>query len=395
MILFLIFTLLLILYSYRDKEALRFVGLGYFLGLIIYLFKLLEVGFDRINYFISDEIGYYYQYGNPFIDSTKEDRLVWYAINYFENNFDLGGAIGIKLINIPITILGIIWLARIFDKQIKYQNFILCVPYLLILMTMNLRDCLIIAMVCGFVYNLDEFKIKKIILKIIFLVTIFYLRPVMAFILILTTFFFFFFKKKRIKKNKQIGRGPVRRFVILSILLPVLYFTLQTTINQKIVRYISYVEYNFFDSKKYEERIAAKDVVSLATSNNIIVNVFYGSLRYIGSPIPTSLLSRIFKGGGKYGQTDDITRMINQILYYYFLIYIFFNFWHIKLVFKKLTTPQIIILSFFFCHLLIYSFLAFGGTHQRTKIPFQLFIFIIYSLIIYNKKNENYCIRKN
>jgi len=393
MILFLIFTLFLIFYSYKDKEALRFVGLGYFLGVIIYLIKLFEVGFDRIPYFISDENGYYYQYGNPFLDSTKVDRIVWYAINYFERNFDLGGDIGIKLLNIPITILGIILLGRIFKNQIKYRNFILCVPYLLILMTMNLRDCLIITIASGFVYNLDGFKIKKIILQLIFLITIFYLRPVMAFIMILTTLFFFFFKKKRVKKNKQIGLGTIRSFAIISILLPVLYFTLQATISRKVVRYMYYVEQNFGNSKKYEERIAAKGVVSLATSDNIIVNVFYGSLRYVGAPIPTSLLSRILKGEGNYGQTDDITRMLNQIIYYYFLMYIFFNFRQIKLVVKKLTTPQVIILSFFFCHLLIYSFLAFGGTHQRTKIPFQLFIFIIYSLISYNKKNENYSIR--
>jgi len=392
MILFFTLSILLLIYVRNDKKAFSFILIAYLLGIIVYVFKLTEFTFGTIEYLISDEAGYFYQKNYSF-QLTKSDRLIWYAINYFENHYDIAGIIGIKFINIPITIMGLIWLGKIFEGKIRYINFIIYIPYLLILMTMNLRDMLIITAAIGFVYYLQYPRLRNLMYMLFLLIVVFFLRPVMAFIIILITVVVLFFLQKG-KKN-VLSKRKLYRIIFILILLSASYFLLQTKINNTIVRYIVYVEYNFYNKKKYNERVKQKDVEKLASSNNLIVNAFYGSLRYIGAPIPTSLLLRILKGGGKFGITDDIIRMINQLFYYCFLIYISINLRTFKKIIKYLSIPQIIILLWLLSYLFVYSFLAFGGTHQRTKIPFQLFIYLIFALIVHFKKYENYSFRKN
>lgn len=386
MILFLFLTVTLIIYSREDKEALRFVYFAYFLGLLIYSFKLIEHGFNRIDYFISDEAGYYYQIEGYFFNLEKIDRLFWYALNYFVKKYDFLSHIGIKLINIPITSFGIIWLSRIFKNKIKYQSFILCVPYILVMMTLNLRDCLLLTSACGFVYQLESIKLKNIIFQAVFFIIIYFLRPVTSFVLLIVTILFLFTAKDLRIKN----------LVYISIFTSFLYLSFQSSFNEKISRYYYYTEYNFSaDSKAYDDRVNSKGVADFITSENVISNTLFGALRYLVTPIPTSLLLRISEGGGKFGTTDDLVRVINQILYYYFLGYIFLNIRYLKLTVTMLTPNQLIILSYFFTHLFIYSFISFGGSHQRNKIPFQMFIFIVYALILFYKKHENIKFSKN
>jgi len=159
------------------------------------------------------------------------------------------------------------------------------------------------------------------------------------------------------------------------------YFAYGSLLTDIYTKYNRYINYNFGKDEIYGERLDSKGVHYLEYRGNRIYNLAVGGLRYILTPLPTSLAKRLMHGGGKFGFTDDLVRVIHQTLYFYIMGYIIFNYKLIIPFIKSMREVQIFVMLTLLSNLAIYSFLAFGGTHQRTKFPFQLAVFIIYLTI--------------
>jgi hypothetical protein len=384
MILFLLLTIFLFIYVRNDKAAVRLIFHAYIASFAILLMKQVEVAGGFINYFISDEVGYYFSD----ISSLRydKDRALWYLINIYIRDYDIFGELGIKLINIPIASLGIIYLARIFGVVNKYYRFIYAVPYLLVLMTMNLRDVFLLTAIISFAYNLPYLKLSRLLVFLILLLVVIYLRPVMIFVMLIAG-------GLTILRSTIKTRGVQTKEVIyfLSgtvVLLLSVYSLFGSRLINLFDKYSTYVDYNYNAEKEYGARLEEKGVDFLDVRGDRWYNYSVGGMRYILSPLPSSLMLRLSQGGGTYGMTDDFIRFLNQLCYYYFLVMLAINFRYFRKIIRNLTNSQMFIMFMLASNLAIYSFLSYGGTHQRTKVPFQLFIFIMFILLKQQKEKK-------
>jgi hypothetical protein len=117
-------------------------------------------------------------------------------------------------------------------------------------------------------------------------------------------------------------------------------------------------------------------------------NSLIGYLKHYLSPIPTSLLDRIMDPSiwNDYGVMDDIYRVVYKTYLYYCMGYILANLRTTKEVFMKWKFEAFLLLSFSLSNALVYTFISFGGGHERTKIFSVFFIFFIYTGILHVKK---------
>lgn len=121
-------------------------------------------------------------------------------------------------------------------------------------------------------------------------------------------------------------------------------------------------------------------------------NSVIGFIKHYLAPLPTSLLDRIMDPSiwNDYGVLDDIYRVVYKTYLYFCICYILINYRTMKEVFKKWKFEAFLLLSFSLSNALVYTFISFGGGHERTKIFSVFFIFFIYSGILHIKKERSF-----
>lgn len=370
----LIFALLLVKYR-KDNEVIKFILITYWLSLLVFGLKLLELQAGNITYFISDERGYYFLTLDFF---SNKDRVVWVFINQFLKNYDVLGFLGVKLLNIPIGIVTIISLSQIFDNKIPYLKFLLYLPYLLILFTLDIRDILILLIIFQIILLTKNINLKNTGIILLYLSVLFFLRPLFVFLII---FIILFVKFAPIFLARYSLKDGLKYTVPLIFIVLLGYILFKNRIDTIINSITMQITYRYIDNNAtlFNSRGDGG-----AYSGHIFKYFFFRSIpRYILTPIPTSLISRLLNGGSKqWGITDDFIRTINQFIYYYLLLYLFFNLKYLNKIIKELNEIQLIAIGFLLSYMPIYAFYLLGVAQQRLKIPFQFAIFIIYYLIL-------------
>lgn len=379
MITFLFFNSLMF-YLYKDSvSAKKTILLVYILALVIFVFKLFEVGFNITDYFISDENTYFNEY-NYYIFIKPDERLLWYLINFGIQQYDVLGLFFIKLINIPIGLLMIRSISKSFSNKIPDIYYALLLPYWFLIFTLNIRDLLILYVSIELIYTLGNYSVNKICKIMLLCLLIFLLRPLFL-VLIFFIFSMFYFVS-----NKHISFQNKMKLILLVLLLVLLFYAIfRTKINAIVTSYFYNIVYNF--SVGYSDKVASFDEAYKSTGN-VFYDFIYNCFRFIVTPLPTSLFKRVLFESNSWGYIDDVVRIINQSFYFYFLFYCVYN---VKLsiqVLRKMDNVQKSILMFLFAHLPIYSFYLLGLVHQRTKLPFQLIFLIIYFFIKIEKKRN-------
>lgn len=389
MILFIFLVILtLIIYKLNYKKTGYYPLLTYVISFFLFGLFLVEVGLFSLNYLESDELSYW-QLSLNNLGSAKLDRLFWIYLNDLLRYYDIGGILAVKIISIPFLFMTLYMIWSLFLKDKRIFLVVLFLPYLPHLATKNLRDVAILFFVTSTFFLFYKVKYGRI-LFLIPIILLFITRPFIGFLcLIIIPAEKFFFKYVKFPK-RYIRRSSLRMILLYTLGLVLAFFALKSIpyIESRVKSYYFYFDY-YTSGGGYQQKLEDREGIS---TGNKTTDYLIGGIRYITTPIPTSMVKRVLSGGTEdWGRIDDIIRMINQIFYYFFMFYALFNFKSIycKLKLIEPGARQLILLLLFY--LPVYSFYGFGVTHQRNKLPFQLafFLFFIINTNLKNKKPRN------
>lgn len=386
-----LFSLSLLVYQTHYKETKYYPLLTILIPLIFFAFFLIEVGVSSLSYFVSDEISYWDGSFN-IIDLHKLDRLFWFIINYCLKHFDIGGIVAVKLINIPILVFILYMLWSMFFKDKRIFLLVLVLPYFALVATKNLRDTGILFFMVASIYVFHKVRHGKIL----FLIPIFFLlisRPFMGAVCLIVILFNTLFSKYFKGSFKRFRFTFKKKMILYFVAILLGLFMLKSIpyVDKRLNSYYYYFTYNT-TGEGYQRRLIERGGIS---TGHATTDYLVGAVRYIFTPIPTSIIKRGLSGGTEdWGVIDDIIRTINQVFYYYLLLYVFVNFKKIYLKFKLLEPYAKQLLYVLLLYLPLYTFYGFGTAHQRNKLPFQLAIFLLFILNKnFKKKNDGTLIK--
>ena len=114
----------------------------------------------------------------------------------------------------------------------------------------------------------------------------------------------------------------------------------------------------------------------------MIKDMAIAMIRYAATPIPTSVLERALEGGSDlWGLVDDSIRLIHQTIYYGMLVYLLAHWKAALIAIQSLSKYQVALTLALLSYWPIYSFHLYGVTHQRSKIPLQIVVFLLVVLV--------------
>lgn len=343
-----LFTLMLFYFiNYRERDFyILFCAIAFFVLLIHLFISTLSSNI----YMYSDELYYYFESEKVLLDQS---RRIYGIINWIYAR-DILGYYFVKSFNIPIVATVILLLSKLL--AISPYRILIWNPYLLIFATLNLRDALILLVLLISLVN--SRKLQKIITILILL----NLRPLMAIVPAINFGIYF------------------RRYLLILVGMPfagLVSYYLYSENSSAILWYIT--------ETGFEDRLSKSNQSELY-QGSLGRSVFYGLVRYIFTPIPSSLINEyLLKGNfSDFGIIHDLFRLLGQMFYYVALFRVAWFYRRIISFVKRYRSLVIMALVYF----MIYGFYNLGGGHQRIKVPFQICVTTM-SLVI-SKSNYGY-----
>lgn len=371
MITFAILNILIVFLYRKNNITKKAFIITYSLATIFLTISL--IGNNTESFFISDEIYYYELAKSYFTYQDEGDRYLWIKINQFILNYDLAlNGFSLKIINLPIYILSLILLYELFNKDKRVLLIAIILPYFLWTATFNLRDTLIIATTISMFLLLKKESSPVYIL--ILLVILYLLRPFAAFINFFIIFLFIFLQ--------SISKLHIGKILLYSTILVAIGVSSFELLSSKFNSYQMWFEYTTDEGR--DSHLESQEITTSEAS--FLTSV----LRYIFTPIPTSLIDRILQGGSEqWGVFDDLVRLVHQTSVYFLILYLVINVKNIYRVLLKQSAAINLFLLSLMTYLPIYSFHLFGMTHTRSKLPLHIVLFLVSLLIYsYNKRRK-------
>ena len=389
MILFLILSFSFFLaYIGIYKKAGLLPLIGYFLPLLILILFLFECKFQNVALLNSDELGFVLrsQGYDPWHD---QNRLLWYIINYVIVEYDnLLGEIGLKLINIPISATLLIVLWHIFEKDNKIFLLPIFLPYFSQLAVLNLRDTLIFFLTASAIATFSLQNLKAVLLSVTCVISLLFLRPMQAAILLFlflsSILYFLVWTRRAIPKRSKSVLTILAFFAVIVIILPQL--------SARMSYLLTWSQYLFAEDQSFYIQRALMN--SGYTTGNLSHDLPLFAVRYLFTPLASSVWKFLLEGHFyEWGMLEVFLRFVNQLNYYALGLYLFLNIPYLPGVLRSLNQKQSMVLLIFFSYFPIYALYLFGQGHLRTKVPFQIIVFIL-SLLIWRYKSKRISIGK-
>lgn len=372
MILFLFLTIIFLYVFAKNYPQTGYNPLIlYGVAIGVYLIFVIETLIIDIPYFVSDELKYYNLVSNTY--ASYLDRITWYFVNYVLIRFDFLPNIGIKLINIPLLLFLFYQIWNIYKQNNNIFLIILILPYFFFMSIRDMRDIFVLILLVSMVFYLYEKRNLPLFLT--FTLLLFFTRNFLVFSFLISVLIiefgprlFSFIKDKIFKISYKRIWSFLGIIFLITIVLVVFPDVLHKfiSLNKRLIWFLT-----DFHSKRLES-------VKGISTGNYFFDYLVGAIRYMLTPIPSSLFLRILKGGIDYGILDDIFRFLNQTTYYFMLIYIVVYFKAVKQSVKEMSKAQKLLLLNLFLFVIYYTLYRFGVGHQRVKIPFQLGIAIVF-----------------
>lgn len=336
--------------------------------LALYLLWLQEHLAGRIDFFITDEALYFNRGVDPRFrwSAVTQHGYLWIAVNRWMETIDfrLAGH-GMKLLNIPLLVLFVLLLYRIFGRDPRVLALPLVLPYLLWLAIFNMRDVAIMLAATAVVYGL--FVTPRIQTLVVALggITMVMLRPEFFVVLAIAC------AVAALRSARRTGNWQWKRVVVVGLLIALVAGPpLASRVRQAAawVEYTKLINYDAFAAVRLGEYRTSSPVSDFGVS----------LVRYTVTPLPHSLLGRIAGGGSEvWGLTDDLVRFAHQFGYFCCLALVGLRIRRLRRLFQMLTPGQLALLLFLLAYAPIYSFHLFGAMHQRLKVPFQLAVALL------------------
>lgn len=377
MIIFLLISFLIFVYYRRSNDILRFLAIFYFIGIVVFLLRSFEVAAGSLDWFVSDEYYYAEAAKSSLHEITFQSRAVWLWLNNLLINYDLMGEIGIKLINIPIVALLLIVIAKRFALENKLIWIAFLTPYIFIMTNYNLRDPLALLVSIFLMRELAANSRGWILRTLLLSIALFGLRAEMLFII---------FALSLLANSIWSMRGSRRAFssgMLLIIFVVAVFGFIGGYLNEFIDSRVYWLEYRFIEN--IEDTLDGRNAV--LQTGNLGHDLVAGIMRYIFTPVPTSIISAYVSGElvFTYGVVESIVRLANQVLFYGIGFYILTRPRRFFSILWGLHREQKLVLALLLAHSLIYGIYLLGSGHQRLKMPFQLGVVVI-SLTVYSQR---------
>gem|GEM_PF-2789997 len=323
--------------------------------------------------FYSDEIGYLT--GWQRFDIWSDPRAAWYALNYLLIEYDLSSLYALKLVNVALGLLLAVGLRALYPQLPNlHLLLIIFLPYLVPLMTSNLRDLVIFS---SSVIAVLSIKNRMYMVASIMILLLLFTRPLMIPILAGCGVLAFALKSQHYQL-----RLKLKVFAALSVFGGLALFLTWDWI-QGYLRYMDHL------------RVFGGEHRTVLTETTDVSQTYIEALlKSIFTPLPTSLAYRLLSGGATdWGYLHDVLRIINQSVYWGMIIYLCQSFirrtkYSVRTL-LNLDIYQIAILLFFISFAIVYSTHLAGVGHQRLKYPFQVAIFIISYLLWVSARKRN------
>ena len=206
---------------------------------------------------------------------------------------------------------------------------------------------------------------------IIFSISLYLLRPFTLYTIIAIYFFLY-----HISGSNRSFKTQIYSLIIIIVIISFFWNPISNKLNSYIYNF------NYHSQYTLEDRSAKSGFSDYYFSNNLVKTYSFAALRFLITPLPHSLFSRLINDGGtKYGTYSEILRFIHQLVYFYILGYLIYNIKHILPTITNFSSKQKLLLYSYLAYLPIYSFYNLGGVHQRTKVPFQIAVILIFLFI--------------
>ena len=387
MLLFFFLTFVAGIIVCREKTggAEFFVGVYAAAGLLLCLAGLEIVG-GSVESLKSDELFYIETATATDWDELREKkRALWHGVNYWVLNFDLGlSGLALKVINIPLYVLLVLFIYKLFDRRQIIWLLPIFLPYSLWIATFNFRDVpiLLTTTLAVFLYAKQGFQKYYSIAPLILL---FMLRPFAAFVLVAIMGGI-----ELLRIVHGVFIGLVSKRAIMSLVAGTVFTGLVAVVFWDSIVRVSISYYKWFLFTTGEGRVEHLErVASAYKSQNILKDLMISMVRYAATPIPTSVLERALEGGSAmWGLVDDLVRLVHQTAYYGMVIYLMAHWRTAISAMKSLRKEQGIFVLTFLTYWPIYSLHLYGVTHQRSKLPLQIVVFL-FVMLVWSRRSKS------
>lgn len=315
------------------------------------------------------------------INGEYKSNEFYYIINwiFYKTLFnETLTAIMIKVTNALVFLSAYMLLCRS-ERQVDYINYILLFhPYLLLLITRNVRDAYIIFFLALFVksltlWNATSENIKSWMLGALSFVFMLIIRPFFCLVMLLIPMTSVFFRTRLLVKMIII-------FVLLVTIIVIFRMNI-FNLKAKIISAIFSV-FTFHEGYDAEREQVAKEIIGGDSGGlgfdllaQYLKRIFQGIPVFLFTPHPINYLLKFLAEQRKgiwniYTNFDNIMIIIGSILNYLIVIPMFLKYMH---NIKSIRIDLLIICIYMF---LMYSLFQFGITDVRIKYTFIFFVLL-------------------
>lgn len=385
MILFFALLVVVALPIARERGGAQFIAGTLLVAAVMLSLAGLEIVVSDIDFFKSDEVYYKETALNAgLIDLLGQARSTWFLVNYWVLKWDISlGGFALKLISIPLFLLLVYSLYKIFGRSPLIWLLPLCLPYTLWTATFNLRDMMIYGLTALTVLLAYNQRVLVAAASLFPLLLVFFLRPVAAAVIIFVIGLIEAIKFVRELRTGRVSKARLAATSIVGILFAGALIALWPVIFKLLRSYLLAFLFALGDGREARFDRAGGEAF---TSSSLIRDFGVALVRYSITPLPTSLLSRMAGGGSEvWGLVDDGIRFIHQTIYFGMTFYVIVFFRTALSIIKGFSSAQVALFLVFFSYWPLYSFYHFGVTHQRTKLALQILVFLG-AVLVYERR---------
>jgi hypothetical protein len=308
------------------------------------------------------------------VGAVDVSRAGWIVLNAFVQRVDIfAGGAPLKLIGVPLLLIAVLYVWRVFEKRNGVFWLPIALPYLCLVAVENLRDTLILCLTAVLCLALYERRASGVLRAVLAAGLLLVSRPFVLAVVILG------FGLER-------AWSAARRFHLLSVpsrsglrigLATIIVACTLAVAGPVVVNLVDRYEYylTFLLAGRHED-IGVERVGRL--TGNRMVDFAVGAARYAFTPLPTSLAARMVKGGTEqWGLLDDVVRLGNQLTYFALLAALALRWRRVWRGLGTTDAPQRLLLFSLAAMWPIYSWQLFGATHQRLKLPLQIVVYLL------------------
>ncbi|MGZ9897680.1 hypothetical protein [Shewanella gaetbuli] len=342
------------------------------------MFFSMEYSVGVVEYFNSDELGYTLLQKENFNYTDYPFRALWHFLNDLIYITGGGYSFANKLLALPFVILIQLVTYIAFDRNKAFLLLMLACPYFIYIGTMDLRDTLIVLLCFSSLYAAVHKRYYVLLLSILLLI---FLRPFAIILVLIPIILFVLLFRKKVSFSKKVG-GLI--FIsIMSVCISVIFSSI-------IDSYIYRVEYLL----TAENATSLKGEPMDLSPRGVLIYI----LTWVFTPLPSSLLDRLLESGGHavFGLTDDLVRLLHQIIYFSCLTYVVVNFRYFisslfigyRFLSEEANKFYQLLLAFTLSWSFVYILFTLGAAHSRIKIVFTYFV-VISAVCIFKEKAYN------